>query len=779
MVAVTWKLASCLALVSSALADSIIERQPHAPVGKGEKRLTFNETSPSTSFKADSVSVRWLSGSNDGDYIINDKAKGLVRANIATNESSIFLGADKIPKDLYKYTIAQDLSSVLFATNSTPLYRYSFDANYFLLDVKSGQSKPLVADQGGDIQDATLAPDGKTIGFVRGNNVHIREANGDIHRITENGGPDQFNGIADWVYEEEIIRTRTAFWFSPDSKYAVYLSINETGVQSYSVPFYTRNASGSNPQEVAPAYPRTVDIRYPKVNSTNPVTRLNLLNVETKKVTPIEIDGFGDESIIGEVAWVTDDHSKFIYRVYNRIQDKDKHVVVDVASGKSNVVRSRSVPEGWFRNEMRIRYVGNVEAHGNKPYYVDFSDEDGWMHIYLFPVDGGKPVQLTKGEWEVRSILAVDAEREVVQISAAKRHSTESHLYTVGFDQVLDPVVDDTVPAFWDASYSAKGGYYILSYQGPDVPYQEVYHVDKDEPIKTLTTNTKLYNRLQEYNLPNITYFELKHPSGFTMNVLQALPPNFDPSKKYPVLFHPYGGPTSQQVTKKFPSYDWTMYLTSDPEMNFIVYVVDNRGTGLKGSDFRNVMAGKMGQIEPEDQIWAAKELIAKNTFLDTNHFGMWGWSHGGFVTAKTVEYDSGVFTFALITAPVTDFRLYDSMFTERYMKTLDGNADGYKKSDIRNMDGFRNIKGGVAITYGSADDNVHPQNAKILIDRLVGAKIPVSKVRMFEFTDSNHGISYNNAPYFHYKFLSQMVWDELQRTEKKIVHQWSKKWVA
>lgn len=779
----TGKLALCLAAVSSALAEIQPERQPHAPVGGGKKLLSYNDTTPSTAsyLRAKSVSVRWLNGGQDGEYITTNANKDLVRVNIATDNTTVFVPADKLPKGMNDYEFSPDLSSVLFSANSTPLYRHSFDSDYYLHDVRSGQATPLVAGQSGDIQDAHIHPDGKTVAFIRANDIYLRGKDGKVDRITTDGGPDMFNGIADWVYEEEILASRSAFWFSPDGNYAAFLSINETGVGTYTVPFYSRSASGFVPEKLAPLYPREQKIRYPKVGSTNPVVALNVLDVQSKKVSNIPLEGFGGESIIGEVAWLSaKGHDKFIYRIFNRAQDMDKHVTVDPKTLKTKVVRERDGTDGWLHNDLNIRFVGNVDAADDesKNFYVDVSDMDGWTHIYLYSVDGGKPKQLTSGDWDVRGIVKVDESRQVVYFTAAKRHSTESHVYSVQFDGLLDTVVDENVPAFWDASFSSEGHYYILSYKGPDVPYQELYEVDKSDPIKTITDNAELYKKLQEYNLPKVNYFELSHPTGVTMNVQQVLPPNFDPSKKYPVLFHPYGGPNSQQVTKRLPSYDWTQYLTSDTELNFIIYVVDNRGTGFKGRAYRNVLHGRFGEIEGDDQIWAAKEILSRHKYIDTDHVGMWGWSHGGYTTAKAVETDSGVLTFAMITAPVSDFRLYDSMFTERYMNTYEKNKAGYDRAEITKMDGFRNIKGGVSLTFGSADDNVHPQNSKLIIDKFVGQKLPPSKFKMFEFTDSNHNINFNNAPAFHYKFLTERVWDELQRTDKKMAHQWSKKTV-
>lgn len=682
-------------------------RHPHQPTGNGDRLLTYNETTPSAKIRPDSFSVRWLSGGADGDYITREKNGDLIRANIATGNSSVYLSNDKIPKDMREYWIGPHGKTVLFSSNATSQYRHSYFSDYFILNTKTGQLTALVDDQVGDIQYAVMSPagDGHEIAFVRGNNIYLRAADGKIDQITTNGSPDMFNGVPDWVYEEEIIGDRFSLWFSPDGKYVAYLSFDETGVQTYRIPYYMDH------QKVAPTYPRELELRYPKVGSTNPKVQLHLLDIAAKKASQLKIDGFGQESIIGELSWVTDSHKKFVYRVFNRVQDKEKHVTVDVEAQTSKVVRERDATDGWLENTLSIQFVGKLKGSCNRTYYVDVSDHTGWMHIYLYPVDtadtadAGKEIALTKGDWEVREILKVDTNRQLVYYTATKRHSTESHIYSVSYKTRKTVALVDEAPAVWSASFSSEAGYHILSYQGPDVPYQELYSVNSTKPIKTLVDNADFYNQIDEYSLPNITFFELEHPDGFSLNVKQILPPKFDPSKKYPVLFNPYGGPNSQSVSKTFTNLGWQAYIASEPELEFVVYVVDNRGTALKGRKFRSVVTKQLGKLEAQDQVWAMKELQKKNSFLDADKAGMWGWSFGGYLTSKTVETDSGAFTFGLITAPVTDWRFYDSMYTERYMKDLKSNEGGYNETAVRKTAGFKNIKYFSALTHGLGDD--------------------------------------------------------------------------
>ncbi|KAI0141222.1 dipeptidyl peptidase IV N-terminal region-domain-containing protein [Xylariaceae sp. FL1272] len=748
-------------------------RQPYAPTGNGEKLLTFNNTVLNNSFSASSVSVSWLSGAEeDGQYVYQGDDGSLKLENFVTGESSTIVATELIPEDVWEYWLRPDFAKVLFATNYTKQYRHSYFADYYILDVASGELSPIVEGQAGDIQYAEFAPSGDAIAFVRGNDLFLNK-NGNVSQITNNGSPDLFNGVPDWVYEEEIFGTRSSLWFSPDGEVLAFLSFNETGVETFSITYYMDN------QEIAPVYPRINDLRYPKVGTTNPTVSLSLLTVESEETTSVQLDPYElDDLIIGEIAWVTEGHSSLIYRAFNRVQDMSKHVLVEVDKKvSSSIVRERDGTDGWLDNSVGITYVGSVNGSSSN-YYIDLSDEDGWQHLYLYSLDSLKTIQLTKGEFEVVSILKIDPVRELIYFTSTQGDSTERHVYSVSWTtSEITPLVDDKIPAYWSASFSSGGGYYILSYQGPDVPYQELYSVnDTTTPVRTITSNRELWDTLQGYSLPNTTFFKLKHPDGWALDVKEVVPPNFDVTKKYPVLFTPYGGPGAQEVDKTFQAPNWNLYISSDAELEYITYTVDGRGSGYQGRGLRSTVASHLGEYEADDQIWAAQELIAKNSYIDASKIGIFGWSYGGYLSAKVVEADSGVFTTALIVAPVTDWRFYDSMYTERYMKTTQINPDGYDKTAVRLVDGFKNLRGSFTILHGLGDDNVHYQNSAAMLDLLVGAGVSPAKFDWRAFTDSDHSINYNGATTYLRKHLTAMLFKEKTRVEQEMVHQWSKK---
>lgn len=581
------------------------------------------------------------------------------------------------------------------------------------------------------------------------------------------------------MYEEEIFGDRYTLWYSPDGAKIAFLTFNETGVGTFRIPYFIEDGA-----EYVPVYPRELELRYPKVGTKNPTVGMNILDVETGNVTNIPIDAFAqDDLVIGEVAWMTEEHAKLLYRAYNRVQDQEKVVTVDVETASSKVTRERDGTDGWLENNLQVRYIGPVERsnstqdNSSTDYYLDVSDESGWLHLYLFPVDGGEKIALTSGEWEIITIPKVDYKRGLVYYTSTEHHSAESHIYSVSLKSgAKKALVDDSTTAFWTGSFSSGGSYYVLRYAGPDVPYQELYSLNSSDPIRTIVNNTVLYERLQQYALPNITYLDMEHPSGYTLDAMLRLPPNFDPSKKYPLLLLPYGGPNAKEVHKDFNPLNWKAYVASDPELEYVTLTVDNRGTGRKGRAFRALVTSNLGQLEAEDQIWAAKEM-AKNSWIDSEHIGIWGWSYGGYLSSKVVEVGDPIISYAMITAPVSDWRFYDSLYTERYMKTPTINPAGYNRSRVHDATGFKNIAGGIVIQHGTGDDNVHFQNGAALVDLLMLNRVTPEKMQNTFFTDSDHSINFHNNGKFLYRQLSKKLFEEKQRTgNSKGAHQWSKR---
>ncbi|CAI6099536.1 unnamed protein product [Clonostachys chloroleuca] len=763
-------------------------RFPHQPLGNGTKLLTFNNTVQCPSFNASSRSVSWVSSTGvDGDYIYRSESGALILENVVTGNQTTFLSEDKVPRGFWDYWISSDLRKILWAVNYTKQYRHSYLADYLIQDVDSGDVEPLVTNAQGDIQYAGWSPvSSSQIAFVRNNDLYIWKSS-TVFRITRNGGQDMFNGVPDWVYEEEIFMDRFTLWWAPDGEYIAYLSFNETGVEVSTVQYYKDGQD-------TPPYLRELKLRYPKVGTKNPTVTFNLLEISGLESTSVEVSAWEPEDlIIGEVVWLTDAHSKVVYRAFNRIQSHEKLVVVDVESTSSSVIRERDGSDGWLDNNRAVAYIGTVSGNSefnygrhpsSKEYYIDLSDESGWNHIYMYPVSGGSSISLTKGEWEVTSIIKIDTKRQLIYYTSTEGHSTERHLFSVSYASPYHKtaLVDPEIPAVYTASFSSGAQYYILHYTGPDVPYQELFSIsDPKMPLRTITSNEKLYRTLQEYNLPNITYLDIPASPGssFNLNAMLRLPPNFNASKTYPLLLTPYGGPGFQEVTKQFQSLDFKAYVSSDPDLSYITLTVDNRGTAYRGRAFRAQVAGNLGGLEAKDQVHAANWAAENIRGVDSKHIGIWGWSYGGYLSAKVVELADPIITFAMITATVSDWRFYDSMYTERYMGLPNPDSPyynpNYNISGVFRTAGFKSIAGSVLVQHGTGDENVHFQNMAVLIDRLMSEGVRPHKLQIQFFTDSDHAINYNGATGFLHRQLAMFLYNEREkRNEERF--QWIRK---
>jgi dipeptidyl-peptidase-4 len=690
----------------------------------------------------------------------------LIEEDLISLNKRTILDAGQIPPRVAGYNLNVDQTKALLATNRTKNYRYSSFADYQVQDVSSRISRPLDPDQKGDIQYAVWSPvKPDVIAFVRNNNIYIW-TDGKITPLTSDGSPTVFHGVPDWVYEEEIIESRSAMWFSPDGTHLAFLSFDDSEVPFYTVPYYMDG------QKYPRAYPKENSIRYPKAGATNPRVKASVANLETNNIKQVplsELSYPSENLIVGEVAWLTDSHEKLILRCFNRVQNAAKHLLYDIKAHSAKVVGERSVPVGWLDNTKAIKWIGRLSAGPyasiNNSYYLDVSDADGWQHIYLHQVGSPERWQLTKGEWEVRKVSSVDKKRGVVYFTSTERHPTESHPYSVSLiTGKKEPISQARQSGFYEISVSPSNQHLLLAYTGPNIPYSQLYSLNStDMPIRTIQSGEGLTQILQQFKLPNITYFDLPHPSGYNLSAKLVLPPNFSSQKKYPVLFTPYGGPGSQEVSKQMGLYSSSLFASTDPALEYITYTVDNRGTGWRGRNFRNFFSRAMGTVDAEDQIWAAREL-AKNSWVDKNKIGIWGWSNGGYLSAKVVEKNSGVFSFAVATAPTSDCRLYDSMFMERYMGLPSENQTVYNQAAIRDPTGFLNIQGSVLIQHGTGDDNVHFQHSAALVDLLMGAKVPPQKLQAQFFPDSDHGISYNNAGTFQSRQLKMKLLEEKHR---------------
>ncbi|KAF2088206.1 putative dipeptidyl-aminopeptidase B [Saccharata proteae CBS 121410] len=670
-----------------------------------------------------------------------------------------------------------DFKKVLVMSDQESNWRHSFFGKYWIFDVETQQGEALdPADPEGQIQLAQWSPKSNAVVFTRDNNMFLRRLDTKtVTKITTDGGSELFYGVPDWVYEEEILGANSATWWSQDGKFIAFLRTDESAVPTYPVEYFIRRPSGTQPKAGEENYPEVRNIKYPKAGAPNPTVSLQFFDIGKNQIFDVAIDGdFEDlDRLITEVVW--GQSNEVIIRETNRESDLLKIVLINVEKRSGSIVRTDDVNAldgGWFEVAHETTFVPADPANGRpQDGYVEPVIADGYDHLgYFTPMNASKPLLLTRGKWEVVDApSAIDLKNNLVYFTSTKESSIQRHPYRVKLDGTgLEALTDVGKEGYYDSKFSTGAGYALLTYQGPDIPWQKVISTPSNSETYTSTIeeNPGLAELARSHELPLQVYSTI-NIDGYDLNVLERRPPHFNPKKKYPVLFYMYQGPGSQSVNKKF-AVDFQAYVASN--LGYIVVTVDGRGTGFIGRKARCIVRGNIGHWEAHDQIEAAKMWAAKK-YVDADRMAIWGWSYGGFMTLKTLEQDAGqTFSYGMAVAPVTDWRYYDSVYTERYMHTPQHNPSGYDNATITNTTAMsQNVR--FLMMHGTGDDNVHMQNTLALLDRLDLAGVENYDVHVFP--DSDHSIYFHNANRIVYDKLSAWLVNafngEWSRTENPV----------
>lgn len=710
------------------------------------------------------LQVKDISGNKDGvDHL---------ETRVLMKKGYIWFDGEAIPP--VKTWPSPNMKKVLVMTDTQSNWRHSYFGKYWIFDVATQKAEPLdPGNLSGRVQLAAWSPTSDGVVFVRENNLYLRKlASLEVIPITKDGDENLFYGVPDWVYEEEVFAGNTGTWWSDDGKFVAFLRTNESAVPEYPIQYFLSRPSGKQPPPGLKNYPEVRQIKYPKPGSPNPIVNLQFYDVEKNEVFSFDMpeDFVDDERIIIEIVWASE--GKVLIRETNRESDVVKIFVMDTKARTGKLVRSDDIAAldgGWVEPTQSTRVIPADPKNG-RPHdgYIDTVIYEGYDHLaYFTPFDNPEPVILTKGKWEVvNAPSAVDLKKGLVYFIATKEAPTQRHLYSVKLDgSDLRPLTDTSAPGFFDVSFSHGAGYGLLSYKGPSVPWQAVINTQGDEIdlINLIEENVELSKMVEEFALPTEVYTNVTI-DGYTLQVLERRPPNFNPEKKYPVLFFLYGGPGSQTVDRKF-TIDFQTYVASS--LGYIVVTVDGRGTGFIGREARCVVRGNIGHYEAMDQISTAK-IWASKSYVDESRMAVWGWSYGGYMTLKVLEQDAGeTFQYGMAVAPVTDWRFYgtllesllfslfpnmhiltssfviDSIYTERYMHTPEHNPSGYANASISDVMALgHSVR--FLIMHGVADDNVHLQNTLVLIDKLDLRNI--DNYDMQVFPDSDHSIQFHRA---------------------------------
>ena len=609
------------------------------------------------------------------------------------------------------YTFDASEKKILIACNSKKIFRHSFTADYFLYDIASKSLTKLVDFQ---IQEPTFSPDGTKIAYAKENNLYVYDlASKKSTAITTDGKKNAIiNGITDWVYEEEFAFVR-AFDWSKDSKKIAYIRFDESQVPEFSMSIFQKDL-----------YPTVETFKYPKAGEKNSVVSLHIYDAAGNTSKKVDLGNYND-FYIARLQW-TNDNNTLSAQVLNRHQSNLDLLFVDGTTAAAKVVLNE-------KDKAYVDVTDNLTFLKDNS-FIWTSEKDGFNHIYLYDKTGKLKNQVTKGNWEVVSYYGFDEKTKTIFYQSTENGSINRDVYRIGLDGKSKTRLTSKVGTS-AATFSPNFQFFINTYSSASQPTTYTLNEAKaGKEIQVIENNQALADKLKAYNLPAKEFFVLKTAKGNELNAWIMKPKDFDASKKYPVFMYQYSGPGSQQVNNDWNNSDdyWFASLT---QQGYIVACVDGRGTGFKGADFKKVTQKELGKYEVEDQIDAAK-VIGAYPYVDASRIGIFGWSYGGFMASNCIFQGNDVFKMAIAVAPVTNWRFYDSVYTERYMQTPQENASGYdQNSPINHVD---KLKGKFLLIHGSADDNVHVQNSMQMMEALIQAN------KQFDsqiYPDKNHGI--------------------------------------
>ena len=627
------------------------------------------------------------------------------------------------------YIMSPDESLILIQTETKPIYRRSFTAVYYIYNVKNRTLEPL--SNNGPQQVPLFSPDSHQIAFVRDNNIHLVKLlfGNSESQVTKDGEYNKvLNGIPDWVYEEEFAFNR-AFDFSADSKMIAYIRFDESEIPMYSFSWY----KGLAPEKKEYAtYPGSYDYKYPKSGVGNSKVSVHTFDIKSRVTREMKLE-IDSDAYIPRIRF-THDPNKLAIMTLNRHQNRFNLYMANPRSGICQVA---------VRDESE-QYI-KEQAYSNIAFFpeniVMMSERDGYNHLYLYTIGGNLVKQITKGEFEVKDFLGWDRKTNEFYYTSNEGSPLRTAVYKI--DAKGKKTKLSTRTGTNTALFSTDMTYYINTFSSIDTPTLITLNNNKGKELVTLVDNKQLKSQLAGLNMPQKEFFTFTTSQGVELNGWMMKPSNFDPNKKYPVIMHQYSGPGSQQVLDRWgigSFSDGGMFEAYMCDKGFIMVCVDGRGTGGRGAAFEKCTYLSIGVKEATDQAEAAKYL-GTLPYIDGKRIGIWGWSYGGYNTLMSMSEGSGTFKAGVAIAAPTDWRFYDTVYTERFMRTPKENGDGYNASSAINRIG--QLKGDLLLIHGSADDNVHFQNFMEYNEALVQAD------KQFEtqiYTNRNHSIAGGNT---------------------------------
>ncbi|MCY4418253.1 MAG: S9 family peptidase [Cytophagales bacterium] len=680
-----------------------------------------------------------LKWNRDSDYytILDPKTQKLIQKR-TQDQTEIRVLADLSSQNLPQiqdYTFSRDQRKILLITQKKSIYRYSFTAKYYLYDLDSKSLEPLSSEPQ---SYATFSPDGEKVAYVQNNNLFyylIKEQK--TIQITTDGEKNKIiNGSGDWVHEEEFELVR-AFSWSPDSQYLVFHRFDETRVKEFTMLLW-----GTKEQ----LYPQHYTFKYPKAGEENAKVSLHLYHLPSQQTRPIVLP-ISAESYYPKVAWTKQAHILSV-RCLNRLQNTLQLFHIDILKDSAILVL-----EERSDTYVDITFCKELFYLKDQKHFIISSERSGYKHLYLYRVNGDLVRPLTRGKWELIDMIGVNEtpKKPWIYYLSTEKGYLERRLYRVNIEGKRKTLLSKEKGVV-RVHMSKDGKHYIESFSSQQKPPTIRLFGSDGKKIRTLISNEAYIKTVQTYNLVEKEFFSFPASDGQKLHGYFFKPKNFSKKNKYPLLLYQYSGPGTQNVLNEWgghPSYYWHQFLV---QQGFVVAVVDTRGGGGRGVGFKKATYGQMGKLELEDLIQAGQYLRSLS-FVDENKLGIWGWSYGGYMSALALMAGNEIFTHAISVAPVSSWRFYDTIYTERYMGLPQQNPEGY--DNYSPLSHVEKLKGNFLLIHGTADDNVHFQHALVLQAALVQANKPFSTQY---YTNETHSLAQSRTHLFYriFKFLQE-----------------------